>query len=390
MSKLILRYIQATHEIQMPPHTVKLIPEKIKEARESKGHTIETFAEYLGVSKQAVSQYETGLISPNPEIMTKIIDLCEQPLTFFVTPPNPIIPKAKIFWRSMKRMENHHRLRIARRLAWAAQIVNYVEQFIDLPPVNLPPIEFSSEKDSFEEIEKAAEALRNHWGIGTDPISDFIQILERNGFILINEEVNCKDMDAVSFWKGGRPYILYSKEVKSSVRHIFNLAHELGHILLHSEVEISSQNLKMIEKQAHRFAGAFLLPRTSFSKEIISASIKFFTYLKKRWKVSIAAMIYRCKELELITDHQYTYLMRQMNYLKIRENEPLDDILSISSPSILSEGLDMLIEHGVQTREQISNSLNINLKDVEKLSNSLPGFLNKKIIKFPLKPKAFP
>ena len=124
-------------------------------------------------------------------------------------------------------------------------------------------------------------------------------------------------MDAVSRWQAGRPFILYSSQVESGPRCVFNLAHELGHIFLHAGVEVDSRNIDVIESQANRFAGAFLLPRETFPREVVSTSIKYFTYLKERWGVAIAAMVYRCKDLHLLSKSQHGYLMRQMHSLNI-------------------------------------------------------------------------
>lgn len=366
----------------------RILPERIREAREARGYTAETFADVLGITRQSVGQYETGLISPGADVMSSIISLTEQPLSFFTTArARTAEGMGEVFWRSLKRMEKHHRNRIARRMEWAADVVAYIEQFIDLPSVNLPALKFDFDKLDEEAIESAAEMLREKWELGHGPISDLCKVLEANGIILIYEPVACPDMDAVSRWQAGRPYILYSKEVESYPRTLYNLAHELGHILLHSHVEVTKDNLATIEKQANRFAGAFLLPRASFPKEVISTSLGFFQFLKERWMVSIGAMIYRCKDLELLTPNQHAYLLRQMNAQKIRIKEPLDDHFPMSRPSVLSEALNMLVSNGVQTKSKIENTLNLNLNDVESLCGTSAGFLNNKIIQLNIKPR---
>ena len=115
----------------------KVIPERIKEAREARGYTPEEFAELLNVSRQAVAQFETGQISPSGEVMAKIIAATAQPPLFFVTPRERARTETP-FWRSLKRMEQHHRRRIARRLEWTRDIAAFVDRFIELPGVNLP------------------------------------------------------------------------------------------------------------------------------------------------------------------------------------------------------------------------------------------------------------
>ena len=254
----------------------------------------------------------------------------------------------------------------------------------------MPSVEFDwqeTEEASFEKIEKIADGLRDHWGLGKGPIFEIEKILESNGIILIGEYVFCDNMDAVCRWQGGRPYVLFSREVTSGPRSLYNLAHELGHIMLHSDVEVSSENLNKIEKQANRFAGAFLLPRSSYSNEVIGSSLKHFTYLKERWGVSIGAMIYRAKDLEIITKNQHVYLIRQMNRRHIRISEPLDDIFPTPKPSVMIESLKMLIEHGVQSKADIEDALNLNASDIESLCGAKKGFLDNKVVSLNLHPK---
>jgi Zn-dependent peptidase ImmA (M78 family)/transcriptional regulator with XRE-family HTH domain len=364
----------------------KAIPERIKEAREARGFSPDDFAELLDVSRQAIAQFETGQISPSGEVMAKIIGATAQPPLFFVTPRERARTEAP-FWRGLKRMEQHHRRRIARRLEWARDIAEFVDRFIELPSVNLPHVEFDVEFSSDEEIERAAETLRDHWKLGRVRIRNLATVLEENGIILVRESVECPDMDAVSCWQGGRPFILCSAEVNSGPRSTYNLAHELGHVLLHAGVEVSSDNLSRIEKQANRFAGALLLPRETFSQEVLGTSVSYFESLKKRWGVAIAAMAYRCKDLKIFNENQFSYLMRQMNARRIRKVEPLDDAFPVEKPSLLAESLRMIVERGAQTREQIEAALSLNLSDVESLCGVSKGYLDARVVAFTPRPR---
>ncbi len=281
----------------------KVIPERIREAREARGLTAEMLGEMVGVSRQAVAQYETGQIGPSAEALSRIIAVTRQPPTFFVTPHRRKASGSSTpFWRSLKRMEQTDRARITRRIEWAAEIVDYIEGFIELPSVNIPDLQWDADNGTDEDIEEIALRVRADWSLGNGPIHDVASLLECHGVILVREKVGCEDMDAISRWQAGRPFILYSVEVESQVRINFNLAHELGHLIFHSGVEVNSDNLTRLERQANRFAGAFLLPRTTFPKEVISTSISYFQNLKSRWRVSIAAMIYRCKDLGILAD----------------------------------------------------------------------------------------
>lgn len=359
----------------------KPIPERIREAREARGLSGEVFAEAIGVSRQAVAQFETGQASPGGGTMARIIAETGQPISFFTgAPPRPGEPRAP-FFRSLKRMELHHRRRIIRRMQWAGDVGNLLERFIALPEVNFPALEFDADRADEEEIERAAERLRDHWGLGRGPIRNLGAAMEANGVLLVREDVRCQDMDAVSCWIGGRPIVLLSREVVSGPRDLFNLAHELAHLAIHADVEIDGGNLDRIERQANRFAGAFLLPRETFSREVLGSSLAFFKSLKARWGVAIAAMAYRARDMGILSENQYSYLFRQMNALKIRKVEPLDDAFPVNRPGVLAEGVRMLVEHGVHTRAQIETSLGLNLRDVEAIAGLPEGYLDQKVVR---------
>ena len=360
----------------------KPIPERIREAREACGLQAEVFAEHLDITKQAVSRFETGLASPSGETMRRIIALTGQPPVFFITPRERAASGISPFWRSLRRMELHHRKRISRRLEWASDIVSFLDNFIDLPEVALPDLDFDPGSQSFDDIEAAADSLREEWDLGRGPIRDLSAIIELHGVILLHESVDCADMDAVSCWQFGRPYVLYSADVSSGPRNAFNLAHELGHILLHSSVEIASENLKAIEKQADRFAGAFLLPQESFSREVLGTSLNHFLFMKEKWGVAISAMAYRCKELGIINSNQFSYVMRQLNLKKIRKQEPLDENFQVAEPSILGASIKMLLDNRVQSNSQIEEALALNLEDVERLCSLPKGYLDSRVVQF--------
>ena len=365
----------------------KVIPERIREAREGRGFTLETFAEALGRSRQAVAQFENGQNGPAADTLARIISITRQPPTFFTSPRRRKAESASTpFWRSLKRMDHAARTRITRRLEWASDAVDYIESYIQLPVVGIPNLQWDYERGSAEDIEDIALRLRADWSLGYGPIHDIAALLEHHGVILIKEAVACPDMDAVSRWQMGRPYILFSADIDGEPRTIYNLVHELGHLLLHSGLDVTSENLARLEKQANRFAGAFLLPRRTFPSEVLSTSLSYFKELKKRWHVSIAAMIYRCKDLGILNTNQVEYLWRQMASTGFRHKEPLDDAFEQSEPALLRASLQMLITHGVQTKADVEQAINLNSEDIESLCGTEPGWLSaEKVV--PFKPR---
>ena len=102
---------------------------------------------------------------PLPEIFSKIIGVTRQPPTFFLMPRRR---KTEVttapFWRSLKRMDHTARLRVARQLEWALDIVDYVESFIELPKVDIPVLDWDYETGDGDDIEAAAFVSAPHMG----------------------------------------------------------------------------------------------------------------------------------------------------------------------------------------------------------------------------------
>lgn len=359
--------------------SARVIPSRIKEAREARGFTLEAFAEELGVTKSAVGQYENGQIAPSGEAMQAIIRLTRQPPAFFTTPREDE-PQVTPFWRSLKRMELHNRKRIARRLVWASDVVRYLERFIDLPSPNIASVEFDFEIADIDDIEGIANMVRDRWGLGRGPIQDLMGVLEINGITVIEEDVGCEDMDAVSDWLRGRPFILLGSPNATGPRKNFHLAHELGHLVLHAFVTLDAKTLDRIEAQANRFASAFLMPQESFGSDVLGTSLNYLMTLKLRWNVAIAAIGYRAKDLGIMDKHQYGYLIRQMNMKGIRKHEPFDDDVKVSRPAVLPHAIRMLVENRVQSKHQILSSIGINGDDVESICGLSAGFLQDNVI----------
>jgi Zn-dependent peptidase ImmA (M78 family)/transcriptional regulator with XRE-family HTH domain len=364
--------------------SARIIPERIREARESVSMTDEQFADAIGVSRQSVGTYETGAFAPRGDVFSKIIAVTRQPPGFFIAPRKHTAERFLTpTWRSLKRMQRPDRLRVGRRLEWAFYIAESLAEYIELPPVHLSPIEFDYEREGNEQIEEIADRLREYWNVGFGPITDLAPLLEYHGVIVIEEPVRCEDMDAVSRWQGGRPYVLYAADQESNSRKLFNLAHELGHLVLHNGVEVNSRNLDRLENQANRFAGAFLLPRRTFAREIANTTVDYFLSLKGRWRVAVAAMIYRCKELGILNADQVKYMWKQMNARGIRKREPLDNAFALSKPTVLGSAVQMLIDNRVKLPAEIAEDVLLNASDVESLCSLPAGSLQNKVLSFP-------
>jgi Zn-dependent peptidase ImmA (M78 family)/transcriptional regulator with XRE-family HTH domain len=302
----------------------------------------EDLGDKIGVTRQAVSQFERGERSPDPETFSAIVETLGQPPGFFTTQDAEVFGAYSTrFYRKFGSDTVRRREASDTYSEWFVQLAKAFDAAINFPSVNVP--EYDIDQFGEEGIDDIAERVRADWGLGLGPISNVLALLESNGVIACRYEMVGENVEAFSFWNGPHPFIFMASEKKAGVRSRFDLAHELGHLVMHRHIDSADIEdrtaLKEIERQADRFAGAFLLPKHSFPNEVFSPRLDAFLDLKRRWRVSIQAMIYRCSDLGIFDEFQILNMRKQVSFRKWRTQEPLDDpsIIPLESPRLLAK-----------------------------------------------------
>ncbi len=369
--------IQLHRKSNAVPGRSKLIAERLTEARLACRITQTELADRIGVTRQAVSTYELGTKSPEPETMQLICEALEQPISYFTSQslPNFGTYGAK-FFRKVGADTKRRNLACGVLSKWFTSAVHVIDEIANLPAVRIPQFEPSESGRSYyteEEIEEFAEETRRSFGLGWGPISNLIRLLEVHGISICRFELSGENVEAFSYWSGDRPFIFLSSDKDSAARARFDVAHELGHLCLHrwiTEEEINDPaRLKVIEAEANRFAGAFLLPRLSFPNEVFSSRAESFVDLKKRWGVAIQAMVYRCKDLGIFDDRQVTNLYKQISFKKWRTREPLDGVGGqiLEQPSLFRTVVDLIVEQGAISGSDLTARSPLSGKVLEQL-----------------------
>src|SRR6266849_4038755 len=281
----------------------RIVASRLRDARVACCLNQSDLAVAIGVSRQAISAFEQGEKSPDPETLNRIASTLRQSTSFFAAEDRPAFGESSTRFFRKFGSDTKRRNSMCDVLGkWFVQTARYFFDFVNFPQVALPSASPSDPLGRYtdEEIELLAEECRKTWGLGLGPISNVIGLLESKGVAICRYEVANEQIEAFSFWNGTRPFIFLASDKGSASRARFDAAHELGHLILHrwvgSEEIEDPKILKAIEKEANRFAGAFLLPRQSFPNEVFSPRLDAFVSLKSRWKVAIQAMVYRCKD----------------------------------------------------------------------------------------------
>lgn len=349
---------------------------RLESARLYRGMTIVDLSKDIGISKQAVSQFENGLTSPQFDTLMNIVDKLNFPREYFFEEDDIDIKLGNTYFRSQSKRTKKDEYMQKERVKFAGQLYNFLNEYIEFPKVNLP---------QFEEglsIEEKAIKLREYWGLGEEPIKDVIYILEKNGIVVTTMKTDSNEIDAFTqpqIINGNQHFIIVLGNDKgTAVRRQFSAAHELAHIIIHDGFmnmdELSNEEIRNMEDEAHAFAAAFLLPKNAFLKDVsvYPTTLEYYKQLKKKWRTSISAMLVRANHLGVLNYNSYQNMMKKMSRLGWRKEEPLDDTLIMSRPTVLRRAVSILIDNDILNEDEImvelsNRDLSLPREEVENL-----------------------
>lgn len=335
---------------------------RLKEARLFNHLTMSALADQIGVSKQAISKYEHNKIEISSAVFQKIVQVLNFPLYFFTDFEKVPYQDDGTFYRSRLTATQSEKQPSKTYKKAAAYLRDYFENYIDFP-------ELDTKLELEESPENAANELRRIWNLDDQPISDIVDLMERHGLIIVNVDFNSNKIDARSGYVeiGEKQYyiVLVNGKKQNFFRDQFTLAHELGHYAMHAKLyhpqeDLLGQDYRTIENEANQFASAFLMPKESFESDLTKngfINIDTFINLKSKWNVSIAAMVHRAHDLQLIDDKEYIKLQKQISYRGWRTKEIMDDEKIMSKPKALNQAFELLEEHDVVHPKDLNDKL---------------------------------
>jgi Zn-dependent peptidase ImmA (M78 family) len=195
----------------------------------------------------------------------------------------------------------------------------------DLPILNI---------DELGSPAKAAKQLRKDWGVKEAVITNLTQLMESKGIIITSFNFGTHRVDARSVLTESKYPIVFLNKTLLGDRLRFSLAYELGHLVMH--LQTSPALDRDVSHEANLFAAEFLMPEKEIKADLQgNITIAKLGELKKKWKVSMQALLYRADDLGLLTANQKRYLLEQFNQMKIRRREPLELDIPREAPMLL-------------------------------------------------------
>ena len=313
--------------------------------RELLGETQATVAAAAGITASALSQAERGdtaLSSANIANVARFFGVLPAAFTERSEPDIGMRPQ----FRHLRRTPVREQRKAERFVVATARVATILRDQVEFPG---EPFSFAHKVDPelgiddvADDIERAAKLARSELGLAkSKPIcSKLIAKLEFGGVTVVRDRETDRDIDAYSAVVDELPVIVLDGN-KGSVwdRDNFNLAHELGHIVMHRGID-HTPGTRTVEAQAHRFAGAFLGPAKALSNAL-PRDLDWARYfeLKREWGISMAALIRRARDLGVIDDATYTRAMKQRSAYGWRKSEPGSADRSLPAPRFLRRAM---------------------------------------------------
>lgn len=313
-------------------------------ARRLRRQTKSSLAREVGVSPSAIAQYEK-VDGPNPTqaVLAKICLALGLPREFFgLSRPLTLLHASEAHFRSLRSTSAAAREQALAYGELSLELVNLINEFVDLPDVDVPELNLPYElTDAI--IVDAAREVREAWNVGPGPVPSVVQLLEAHGIVTLRLPRDTDAaVDAFSTNAGQRPLVFLSKAKDDKARSRFDAAHELGHIVLHPDTEPGS---KLVEKQAHLFAAEFLMPRDEIFDQLPRRiDWPAFHALKKHWGVSLRALVFRAHALGKLSEASYRRANQQLSMWGLPEPNPLG--LS-ESPQLLGMAKQLMTDNGI-------------------------------------------
>jgi Zn-dependent peptidase ImmA (M78 family)/transcriptional regulator with XRE-family HTH domain len=314
-------------------------PGMLTVARESRELTQAELSYKSGIPQALVSKFEGGVSRPTSDLVDALSVATHYPASFFFDQDRIYGFNASVFF---------HRKRSdmpAKVLKRVHAVLNLTRMRVDKLLVAgemLPTIELVRlSVDEHDTPEQIAGKVRAILQLPEGPVHDLTGALEEAGDIIAQYEFHSRRMDAVSEWvPGHRPIILMNiDEHVPGDRYRWTLAHELGHLVMHD------YPVDEIEEQANRFAAEFLMPSREIRPKLRVVRLQTLALLKSIWRVSMAALLERAKQLKTITITQYRYMRINFGKLGYTTQEPPELAIPIEKPSLIGDLIGLHIRN---------------------------------------------
>ncbi|SEP53364.1 helix-turn-helix domain-containing protein [Amycolatopsis saalfeldensis] len=323
-------------------------------ARHLAGLRKSDLAALVDKSPTAVAAWESGAKRPTAATVAQLaLSLSVDPGFFAVRPEDVAALSTTPHFRSLRSTSQLARDQAYAYGQLAVDIVTSLERHVEFPDPEVPSLPVSADDRDGNGPERAAHLVRTEWGIESGPAGHLIRLLENRGVLVVFSPSQTASVDAYSFDSRLRPVVILNPIKRDYYRQRFDVAHELGHLVMHGDAEPGG---RIVEDQAHRFAAELLMPADQI-RDLLPTTMggnvwRTLARLKEQWGVSIQALLYRARWLGRLSDVSYRNAMTTISARGWRRNEP-GLITVIEQPSLLPRAVELLAQEDIDGAQLI-------------------------------------
>jgi Zn-dependent peptidase ImmA (M78 family)/transcriptional regulator with XRE-family HTH domain len=328
-------------------------------ARLANDLSIANLGDSVGKSRQYLARLEAGVDVPSLAMTDCLAEQLDVAPDFFYNITGRQLDDSAFHFRKLATTKPADKLSAIAKVEIFSRFFGTIEKRLSLPKYDFPTMDCTTAED----IERAAEKCRSHWGLGLGPISNGVRLMENAGAVVTSFN-SSQSIDALSILSA-RPIVVINKS-DSACRVRFDHGHECGHFVMHFGRQTGDP---ATESEANRFSSALLMPRTTFAREFPAArgrgqvNWKAIVEMKFRWKTSKAAILYRAKQLGLISDSTYKHALLSGLYGRGQRKVEVEDAqIVVEKAELLPNSLEILKENFGITTAVLAREINIGQK----------------------------
>jgi Zn-dependent peptidase ImmA (M78 family)/transcriptional regulator with XRE-family HTH domain len=314
-------------------------------ARKARGLTQAELGELVGLTQVTINRYEAGDREPDEVTIAALahhLGVTEKLLTHGDRFRGALAVDAHM------RRQKTVKASVWRRLEARLNLLRVHSSFL-FEEISLRTSQHLPTYDpEFTKPADAARMLRAQWCLPMGPVVNVVRWMEAAGCLVFEDDFGTPRIDGLSQWVGDHPVIIVNLTAPTDRKRL-TLAHELGHLTLHS----NEPNDNM-EAEANEFAAEFLMPEAEIRSDLRKLDIGVLMEMKREWGVSMQALLERAYRLRLVSPSSRTSFYKMLNARGWKSREPGSEKLPKEQPELSTQIGQALKEAGLSD-EEIAN-----------------------------------
>ena len=344
----------------------------LKLARDSRGLSQSKLADLLKITQATLSRIEKGQIPLSDTVITGASECLDYPRSFFKKNV-PIAGETTLFFRKRATMTSKCLSVLESRINILANCIDELIESVEIPELMIPSVEPSLDNTPAE----IAFKIRNYLKVPQGPIDNIVTLLERNGVVVIFIDLESADkFDGLTMFTNKQVPVIWLNKKMPNDRKRFSLAHELGHLVMHLRSQDLDKPEVDKEREANEFASEFLMPKELCKMDFFNLRYNDLALRKVYWKVSKAAIIYRARELNCISESTKRYLFITLGRNGERKQESVE--VSIDSPKIVYKMTKLHLDELEYSMEELADLLGLSPSEIKACLLNEPNFFHLK------------